>query len=105
LFAYIGSLRDPAQIAALGAASLARVLRLETSQLWTWNDHGSGTGLALWQAPGTEHRCASVDEITAARELVAPAVACQRVDLRGRERAAAAAAWVAVGVTGFELDG
>jgi L-methionine (R)-S-oxide reductase len=37
LFVYLGSLRDPDEIAALGAASLARVLPVEATQVWTWD--------------------------------------------------------------------
>ena len=48
LFVYLGSLRDPNEIAALASASFARVLRLEASQVWMWDEVGRPVELASW---------------------------------------------------------
>jgi diguanylate cyclase (GGDEF)-like protein len=86
LFVYLGSLRDPSEIAALAAASLARVLRLETSQVWIWDEIGQPTELASWSADGTLRPGLSVDELEATRALVDPSVVCQLVDPCGGKR-------------------
>jgi diguanylate cyclase (GGDEF)-like protein len=83
LFAYLGSLRDPGQIASLGAASLARVLRVEATQVWMWDELGTAVELAAWRAPDAGGRGVSVDEVAAARALVDSSVVCQQLDLDG----------------------
>src|SRR6185436_3317412 len=50
LFVHLGSLRDPHDLAALGAASLPKVLPVETSQLVVWDELGATRELAVWQA-------------------------------------------------------
>ena len=52
LFVHLGSLRDPQDIAELGAASLPKVLPVETSQLVVWDELGAARELAVWQAEG-----------------------------------------------------
>ncbi len=86
LFVYLGSLRDPSEIAALAAASLARVLRLETSQVWIWDDMGQPAELASWNMDGAVRTGLSVDELDATRTLVDPSVVCQLVDPGGKKR-------------------
>jgi diguanylate cyclase (GGDEF)-like protein len=83
LFVYLGSLRDPSEIAALTAASLARVLRLETSQVWLWNEVGSPVELAAWRADGYAGPMLTADDVEATRTHVDPAVVCQLVNPRG----------------------
>jgi diguanylate cyclase (GGDEF)-like protein len=83
LFVYLGSLRDPSEIAALSAASLARVLRVQTSQVWIWNEVGQPAELAAWRADGYEGPMLSADELEAARTLVDPAIVCQLLQPRG----------------------
>ncbi len=83
LFVYLGSLRDPSEIAALTAASLARVLRVQTSQVWIWNEVGSPVELATWHADGYDGPMLSPDALEATRALVDPAVVCQLIQPRG----------------------
>ena len=52
LFVHLGSIRDPDEIAALGAASLPRVLPVEVSQVVVWDELGSPAELASWSAEG-----------------------------------------------------
>ena len=83
LFVYLGSLRDPSEIAALAAASLARVLRVETSQVWIWDEVGPPVELASRRSDGSERPGVSVEELEATRAFVDPSVVCQIVDPRG----------------------
>jgi diguanylate cyclase (GGDEF)-like protein len=83
LFVYLGSIRDPADIAALAAVSLARVLRVETSQVWIWDELGHAAELALWRSDGSDRPGLSVEELEATRAFVDSSVVCQAVDQRG----------------------
>jgi diguanylate cyclase (GGDEF)-like protein len=84
LFVYLGSLRDPDEIAALAAASLSRVLPVRASQVWTWNEAGLADELASWHSSGFEDGPLSASELDGARALVDPRLACQLLDGSGR---------------------
>jgi diguanylate cyclase (GGDEF)-like protein len=104
LFAYLGSLRDPAEIAALGAASLARVLRVAASQVWMWEDPGTAVELALWQATDRECRGLTSDEVAAAHALVDTSVVSQRLDSSGgRTSDGYTAVWLPLRANGVEI--
>jgi diguanylate cyclase (GGDEF)-like protein len=105
LFVHLGSLRDPDEIAALTAASLARVLRVETSQVWLWDEVGPPVELASWRLDGSDRPGLSVDELEAFRALVDPAVVCQLLDrpVRGRKGKGAAVVWLPLRANGEEI--
>jgi diguanylate cyclase (GGDEF)-like protein len=86
LFVYLGSLREPTEIAALAAASLSKVLEIESSGVWMWDDVGLPQQLALWRSDGSERHTPTPEEIETARALVDPSAVCQLVDA-GRTRA------------------
>ena len=50
LFVHLGSLRDPRHIAALGAASLSKVLPVQASQIVAWDELGTPSELASWRS-------------------------------------------------------
>jgi diguanylate cyclase (GGDEF)-like protein len=106
LFVYLGSLRDPGEIAALAAASLARVLRVEASQVWLWDDVDAAIELASWRRDGSDLAGLSVDELDAARALVDPSVVCQLLDPRpapGGTRTDRVVVWLPLRANGEEL--
>jgi len=82
LFVHLGSLRSPDEIAALGAASLAKVLPVEVSHLLHWDDVGAPVELAAWRSQGANARPLSPDEIEGARKVVDPTVVCHVLDPR-----------------------
>ncbi len=84
LFVNLGSLRDPKQIAALGAASLAKVLPVESVQILTWDELGAVEELAAWQADDTSHAPLSSDETLRARAQADPSVVCHVIDFSDR---------------------
>ena len=86
LFVRLGSLRDPEQIAALGAASLARILPVESSQILAWEDLGAIRCLAAWEADGTKHAPLSVEETERARAQADPSVVCHVLDVSERAK-------------------
>lgn len=85
LFVHLGSLRDPAQIAALGAASLAKVLPVETAQILVWDEHDGIDELAAWEADGASNVPLTADETARARAEVDPTVVCHVLDFSDRE--------------------
>jgi diguanylate cyclase (GGDEF)-like protein len=82
LFVYLGSLRDPNEIAALASASFARVLRLEASQVWMWDAVGRPVELASWVSDPGEMPL-TAEELDTVRSLVDPGLVHQLVDVRG----------------------
>ncbi len=84
LFVHLGSLRDPRRIAALGAASLARVLPVETVQILVWDESGAIDELAVWHADGTPHAPLSADETTRGRSQADAGVVCHVFDFSDR---------------------
>lgn len=77
LFVHLGSLRDPVDIAALAAASLPKVLPVETTQIVVWGELGSATELASWRSESGTGAPLSVEEIERARAETDPTVVCQ----------------------------
>lgn len=77
LFVQLGSLRDSGEIAALGAASLPRVLPVEASSVFLWDDSGSPYEIASWRLDGGAVEPLDADGLVRAREHVHPMVVCQ----------------------------
>ena len=106
LFAHLGSLRDPDEIAGIAADSLPKVLPVETSQVVVWNDTGQPAELASWRSEHGERALMSVAELEAARALVDPTVVCQVLEL-GRRGAGdvkpAALVWLPLRANGLEI--
>jgi diguanylate cyclase (GGDEF)-like protein len=84
LFVHLGSLRDPETIAALGAASLPKVLPVETAQLLLWGEGGAIDELAVWRAEDEDHAPLSDEETVRARAEVDPTVVCHVLDFSDR---------------------
>ena len=81
LFVHLGSLRDPQDIAALGAASLPKVLPVQTSQLVIWGELGEAREFAVWQTDGAARTPLSEPQLEAARSQIDPSVVCHVLDL------------------------
>jgi diguanylate cyclase (GGDEF)-like protein len=81
LFVHLGSLRDPHDIAALGAASLPKVLPVQTSQLVVWDELGSARELALWHSDEASRPPLSRPRLESARAQTDPSVVCHVLDL------------------------
>jgi diguanylate cyclase (GGDEF)-like protein len=106
LFVYLGSLRDPNEIAALASASFARVLRLESSQVWMWDELGRPVELASWLSETTQIAGVTVDELETARALVDPTLVHQVVDVRsagGRKRKGGSVIWLPLRANGEDI--
>ena len=105
LFVYLGSLRDPNEIAALASASFARVLRLQASQVWMWDEVGRPVELASWVSdPGEVPLVA--EELDTARSLVDPALVHQLVDVRGprgKKRRGGPVIWLPLRANGEDI--
>jgi diguanylate cyclase (GGDEF)-like protein len=80
LFAHIGSIRDPEEIAALAAASLPKVLPLEASQVVLWDEAGMAVELASWRGVGSDTAPLTADRLARARARVEHTVVCQLVE-------------------------
>jgi diguanylate cyclase (GGDEF)-like protein len=105
LFVYLGSLRDPNEIAALASASFARVLRLQGSQVWMWDEVGRPIELASWVAEPGEVPLAA-DELDIARGLVDPGLVHQLVDVRsprGKKRRRDPVIWLPLRANGEDI--
>jgi len=81
LFVHLGSLRDPQDIAALGAASLPKVLPVQTSQLVVWDELGAAREVAVWQAGEESQPPLSTPRLEAARTETDPSVVCHVLGL------------------------
>ena len=106
LFIHFGSLRDPDEIAALAAASLPKVLPVESSQVWLWDELGEAVELASWRSDGLNREPLSAVELEAARALVDPNLAFQLVDLgrpRRRSHRARSLVWLPLRANAKEL--
>jgi diguanylate cyclase (GGDEF)-like protein len=95
LFVYLGSLRDPADIAALAAASLPRVLPVEATQIVVWDELGLPSELAAWASAGGSRAPFTADEIEVVRAQTDPSVVCQVLEL-GRDAAGRRSRWSAI---------
>ena len=96
LFVHLGSLRDPRDIAALGAASLPKVLSVEASQVVVWDELGGVTRLAEWTADDAAQTPLSTDELEAARATTDPSVVCQVLERSGLSGAERSSSWPVV---------
>ena len=106
LFVHLGSLRDPNEIAALSAASLPRVVKVGTSQVWLWDELGSPVELASWSSDRMTSAALSTEDIEAVRTLVDPRAVFQLLDgvpRRGRRRRTGAIVWLPLRANGKEL--
>jgi diguanylate cyclase (GGDEF)-like protein len=83
LFVHLGSLRDPQELAALGAAALPKVLPVQTSQVAVWDELGSARELAVWQSDELTQGPLSETELESARGQTDPSVVCHVLDLDG----------------------
>ena len=86
LFVHLGSLRDPRDIAALGAASLPKVLPVQASQIVTWDELGTASELASWRSDEKSQPPLTEEELELARAQTDPSVVCQVLELRGSGR-------------------
>ena len=84
LFVYLGSLREPSEIATLAAASLSRVLDIERSEVWAWGEADLPQALGSWSVDGSDCPALAPEELDAARALIDPSAICQLVDV-GRQ--------------------
>lgn len=80
LFAHIGSIRDSEEIAALAAASLPKVLPLEASRVFLWDESGLPVELAAWSAEDRGLASLATDLLDRARARVEPTVVCQLLE-------------------------
>ncbi len=106
LFVHLGSIRDPKEIAALGAASLPRMLPVEVSQVVVWDELGSPAELASWSDDGATQSPLTDIEVEAARAAADPAVVCEILELArfGWEtRDAGSLVWLPLRTNGTEL--
>ena len=105
LFVHLGSHRDPDEIAALAAASLSKVLPIDTSQVVVWDDPEASKELASWRAESADRDVLPSADIDAARALVDPTVVCQLLDLgrRGGAMRPVSLVWLPLRANGVEL--
>jgi diguanylate cyclase (GGDEF)-like protein len=106
LFVYLGSLREPGEIATLAAASLSNVLDVDRSEVWTWDELGAGTHVASWSADDSDRTAFSASELEVARALVDSSAVCQLVEVGkagGTGRAPRQLVWLPLRANGEEL--
>jgi diguanylate cyclase (GGDEF)-like protein len=80
LFVYLGSMRDASDIAELAAVSLARVLPLDVTQLWVWDESGTAVEHGSWLREGTSLEPLASEELSAVRTRVDPSAVCQLLE-------------------------
>jgi diguanylate cyclase (GGDEF)-like protein len=100
LFVYLGSLRDADEIAALAAATLAKVLPLDTAQVVLWGEGGKPLERASWRL-AHERPPLDLDEIEGVRALVDPNAVCQAL-AAGRGRSGSVV-WLPLRANGEDL--
>jgi diguanylate cyclase (GGDEF)-like protein len=106
LFVHLGSLRDADEIAALAAASLPRVLPVEWSQVWLWDETGPSVDLASWRADESTRTPLTAAELAAVRALVDPSVVCQLLETgrsTGKSRRTSSVVWLPLRANGKEF--
>ncbi|GIU95326.1 MAG: hypothetical protein KatS3mg012_1783 [Gaiellaceae bacterium] len=101
LFVYISGLRDPDEIAALAAATLARVVPLEASQVVLWDENDHPVERASWRAAGGRPPLSSA-ELEGARSLVDRSVVCHVLGGGPRGRAGSIV-WLPLRANGEDL--
>ena len=96
LFVHLGSLRDPHDLAALGVASLPKVLPVQTSQIVVWDELGTARELAVWRADEASQPPLSQPELEIARTQTDPSVVCHVLDLEtaGARRGSRSVVWL-----------
>jgi diguanylate cyclase (GGDEF)-like protein len=103
LFVYLGSLRDPDEIAALGAASLSRVLPVRAGQVWTWDGAGGASQeRSAWHADATGPQPLTSEELERIRALVDPTVVCQVLG-HGARAGGDAVVWLPLRTNALEI--
>ena len=90
LFVHLGSMREPRDIAALGAASLPKILPVEASHIVVWEELGTPRELAVWRADDASRPALTLDEIARGRMQTDPSVVCQVLDVSTSSTALAA---------------
>jgi diguanylate cyclase (GGDEF)-like protein len=105
LFVHLGSLRDPRDIAALGAASLPKVLPVDASQIVVWDELGAHGELASWRSSESSPPPLSENELELARAQTDPSLVCQVLELPapGRGRRARSVVWLPLRAHAGEL--
>jgi len=106
LFVHLGSIRDPDEIAGIAAASLSKVLPIETSQVVLWDELSGPSELASWRSDSSERSLFNGHELEAARALVDPTVVCQLLELGTRVTGAgrpASLVWLPLRANGVEI--
>lgn len=105
LFVHLGSLREPRDIAALAAASLPRVLPVESSQVVVWDDLGATSEPEVWRADDACQPPLSTSELEAARAETDPSVVCQVLDRPEEDgrRGSRAVVWLPLRANGGEI--
>jgi diguanylate cyclase (GGDEF)-like protein len=103
LFVHLGSLRDPRQIAALGAASLPRILPVDGSHLVVWDDLGTPDELAAWRADDASRPGLTLAEIAVARAQTDPSVVCQVLDVSADASVVRPIVWLPLRANAGEL--
>ena len=84
LFVHLGSLREPRDIAALGAASLPKVRPVESSQIVVWDDLGAASE-QTWRADDASQPPLSAAELETARAQTDPSTVCQVLSRPGEK--------------------
>ena len=94
LFVHLGSMREPRDIAALGGASLPKILPVEASHIVVWDELGTLQELAVWRADDASRPALTLDEIARGRTLIDPSVVCQVLDVSTSSAAPRPAVWL-----------
>lgn len=87
LFVYVSSLRDPREIAEIVAAALARVLPLETSQLFLRGEDGGLELAALSRAAEGPAEALAVEAVEALRATIDQWAVVEQLDLARQDLA------------------
>ncbi|HXG75278.1 MAG TPA: diguanylate cyclase [Gaiellaceae bacterium] len=100
LFVHLSSLRDPERIAELAAASLARILPVEASEVLAWDERGATVQLGHWRAGRGSPRLAPA-ELERARGEIDQTVVCHLFHADGDPERPVV--WLPLRVNGEEL--
>ena len=103
LFVHLGSMREPRHIAALGAASLPKILPVEASHLVVWEELGAPRELAAWRADDASRPVLTLDEIARARAQTDPSVVCQVLDVSADSSGTRSIVWLPLRANAGEL--
>jgi diguanylate cyclase (GGDEF)-like protein len=103
LFVHLGGMREPRDIAALGAASLPKILPVEASHIVMWEDLGTPHELAVWGAENASRSSLTLDEIARGRTQIDPSVVCQVLDVSTSSTAPRPVVWLPLRAHAGEL--